>query len=105
MPLDRTVGVGADRLSVRDVVEVARHCRKIAELAPDVRAGLEASASWVASTVASIASAGRGEAIAYYGINTGFGARAGRTTLDSPFLIKVLGRNLIASHSVGVGPY
>jgi histidine ammonia-lyase len=105
MPPDRAVGVGTDRLSVRDVVEVARHCRKIAELAPDVRGGLEASASWVASTVASIASASRGKAIAYYGINTGFGARAGRTTLDSPFLIKALGRNLIASHSVGVGPY
>jgi histidine ammonia-lyase len=105
MPLDCTVGVGTDRLSVRDVVEVARHRRKIAKLAPAVREGLEASASWVASTVANIASAGHGEAIAYYGINTGFGARAGRTALDSPFLIKTLGRNLIASHSVGVGPY
>jgi histidine ammonia-lyase len=42
---------------------------------------------------------------AYYGINTGFGARAGRSALDSVYLTEVLGRNLIASHCVGVGPY
>jgi histidine ammonia-lyase len=42
---------------------------------------------------------------AYYGINTGFGALAGRSALDSVYLTRVLGRNLIASHSVGVGPY
>jgi histidine ammonia-lyase len=43
--------------------------------------------------------------VAYYGINTGFGALAGRSVLDSAYLTKVLGRNLVASHSVGVGPY
>ena len=43
--------------------------------------------------------------LAYYGINTGFGALAGRTALDRDYLIKMLSRNLIASHSVGVGPY
>jgi histidine ammonia-lyase len=43
--------------------------------------------------------------VAYYGINTGFGAQAGRSVLDAEYLIQVLGRNLVASHSVGVGPY
>jgi histidine ammonia-lyase len=94
-------------LSLRDVVDVARAYRKAADLSPDVSARLEATAKWVADTVASLPAAGpdgKG-AIAYYGINTGFGARAGHTALASPHLIKTLGRNLIASHSVGVGPY
>src|SRR6056297_3833264 len=38
---------------------------------------------------------------AYYGINTGFGALAGKRVNDSD--LKQLQRNLILSHSVGVG--
>jgi histidine ammonia-lyase len=67
---------------------------------------MQASADWVAQAVEGIAqSALHGTTPrAYYGINTGFGAQAGRSALDSRHLTEVLGRNLVASHCVGVGP-
>jgi histidine ammonia-lyase len=101
------VPVGVRRLSIEDVVGVARDRRRIAGLAPEVRTRVQATASWVAQTVDQIASSGRdgGKPAAYYGINTGFGARAGSSALDSRYLTEVLGHNLLASHSVGVGPY
>jgi histidine ammonia-lyase len=104
---DEPVPVGVRRLSIDDVVRVARDGHHVAGLAPEVKARQQATASWVAHTVEHLAASGRGsgKAAAYYGINTGFGARAGRSVLDSKYLIEVLGRNLIASHSVGVGPY
>jgi histidine ammonia-lyase len=101
------VAVGTSRLSLRDVVEVAREGRAVATLAAEVRARMLATAAWVEQTVSGLVTR-EGvvrETPAYYGINTGFGALAGRTALDSEYLIKLLGRNLIASHSVGVGPY
>jgi len=105
-PFDH-VQVGVGRLSIEDVVRVARDGQRVAPLTPAVEARVQATAAWVANTVEQIArsreSGHRPEA--YYGINTGFGALAGRSALDSPYLTKVLGRNLIASHSVGVGPY
>jgi histidine ammonia-lyase len=101
------VKVGACRLSVEDVVRVARGGGRVLPLAPEVEARVRATAAWVAETVEQIAQARpRGQKPpAYYGINTGFGARAGRSALDSKYLTQVLGRNLIASHAVGVGPY
>ena len=68
---------------------------------------MHASAQWVEQAVEGIAQARRAGATppAYYGINTGFGAQAGRSALDSRHLTEVLGRNLIASHCVGVGPW
>ena len=101
------VQLGQGRLSVEDVVEVAREGRLVAPLAAEVHARLQATASWVSQTVDDIASARKSgqEPAAYYGINTGFGAQAGKSALDSGYLTRVLGRNLVASHSVGVGPY
>ena len=101
------VQVGARRLSIDDVARVARDGQRVAPLAPEVKARVQATAAWVADTVEQIALSGQtGEKpVAYYGINTGFGALAGRSALDSRYLIQVLGRNLVASHSVGVGPY
>ena len=101
------VCLGEQRLSLSDVVAVARDARAVAPLAPDVTARIDACAAWVAGVVHDIVAAkasGRKPA-AYYGINTGFGALAGRTALDSANLIQALGRNLVASHSVGVGPW
>ncbi len=79
----------------------------IAPLNETVAQRIEQTAAWVARTVDEIVSAREGGRTpsAYYGINTGFGALAGRSALDSEHTIEVLGRNLIASHSVGVGPY
>jgi histidine ammonia-lyase len=99
--------IGVDRLTIDDVERVARERLRIAALDPGVIARVQATASWVADTVEQIASAGRTgrKPVPYYGINTGFGALAGRSALDSKYMIEVLGRNLMASHSVGVGPY
>jgi histidine ammonia-lyase len=100
------VAVGVRLLSIEDVVQVAREGRRVAPLLAEVAARVEDTAAWVAATVEQIARTGPQEPkAAYYGINTGFGAQAGRSALDSKYLIQVLGRNLIASHSVGVGPY
>jgi histidine ammonia-lyase len=103
----RPVQVGVQRLELSDVVAVARHGAPVAPLTSEARERLEATASWVARTVDEIVAPRepRRRPTAYYGINTGFGALAGRTALDSAYLIKALGRNLIASHSVGVGRY
>ncbi len=101
------VSLGAGRLTAEDVAAVAREGRRVASLSPDVEARVQAAAAWVADTVEQIVRTGKNGAkpAAYYGINTGFGALAGRSTLDSKYLTQVLGRNLIASHSVGVGPH
>jgi histidine ammonia-lyase len=101
------VPVGTRRLAIEDVVRVARDRQRVAPLSAEVKARVQATAAWVADTVEQIARAGHAgrKPVAYYGINTGFGASAGRSALDSKYLIQVLGRNLIASHSVGVGPY
>jgi histidine ammonia-lyase len=102
-----SVQIGARRLSIDDVVRVARDGERVLPLSPEVEARVQASAAWVADTVELITQARSREQkpAAYYGINTGFGARAGRSVLDSKYLTQVLGRNLIASHAVGVGPY
>jgi histidine ammonia-lyase len=102
-----TVGVGVGRLSVEDVVRVARDAERVAPLAPEVEARVQATAAWVAKTVEQIALSREinQKPTPYYGINTGFGALAGKSALDSAYLTKALARNLIASHSVGVGPY
>jgi len=101
------IQVGVSRLSVEDVVRVARDGARVAPLDPEVTARVRETASWVANAVEQIALSGQigQNPVAYYGINTGFGAMAGRSALDSKYLIEVLGRNLLASHSVGVGPY
>jgi histidine ammonia-lyase len=101
------VPIGVGRLSIEEVASVARQGCRVAPLAPEVEARVQATATWVATTVEQIAR-GREAGVrpaAFYGINTGFGALAGRSALDSEYLTRVLGRNLIASHSVGVGPY
>jgi histidine ammonia-lyase len=99
--------VGVGRLSVADVVGVARDRRRVAPLTPEVKDRVAAAAAWVAQAVEQIALSGQrgGKPAAYYGINTGFGAQAGKCVLGSKYLTEVLGHNLIASHSVGVGPY
>ena len=99
--------LGDDPLDLEDIVLVARQRIVVAPLPAGAVAAMGASASWVARTVEEIvaARADNRQPKAYYGINTGFGALAGRTALDSRFLTELLGRNLIASHTVGVGPY
>lgn len=102
-----SVPIGARPLSIDDVVRVARGGQRVAGPCAEVEARMQATADWVAGKVDEIAESRRTDRkpAAYYGINTGFGGQAGRSALDSEYLTRVLGRNLIASHSVGVGPY
>jgi histidine ammonia-lyase len=101
------VQIGEAPLTIDDVARVARQHARVAPLAKDVVARVQASADWVEQAVEGIAHARHAGATprAYYGINTGFGAQAGRSALDTRYLTEVLGRNLIASHCVGVGPW
>ncbi len=110
MPPDQPHDVcelGAGRLSVEDVVRVARAHGPVEFGDGAARARVEATAAWVAQTIDGIeqANAGGDRPEAYYGVNTGFGAQAGKSALDNRYLAELLGRNLIASHSVGVGPF
>lgn len=104
---DTPVQPGNRRLSIADVVRVARYYQPVME--PDAKSceKIKASQAWVEQTVRQISAKQENNAkpAAYYGINTGFGALAGRSALDSTYLTKVLGHNLISSHSVGVGVY
>jgi histidine ammonia-lyase len=103
---DAPIEIGGRRLSIEDVVQVARQAQPLALLDADARARVEATAAWVAETIDGIEAA-HGAGVpprAYYGVNTGFGALAGKSALDSRYLAELLGRNLIASHTVGVGP-
>jgi histidine ammonia-lyase len=95
------------RLLIADFVRVAHDRHRVAGLDAEVVARVQATSSWVAPRVEQIADDAQGspKPVAYYGINTGFGARAGRSALGSPALIELLGCNLLANHSVGVGPY
>ena len=105
-PLDLAGQDGlARRLTIADVVAVARDHRAIHALHDEPTRPLEkamaASAEWIAQKVASL---GEKDARPLYGINTGFGALAGRSTLRSVYQTEVLQRNLLVSHSAAAGP-
>ena len=107
-----TVYLGTGKLSIEDVVGVARLGWHVAEIGQDTDDSaakeaydrVEASREWVKQAVEKNAALeARGEkGEAFYGINTGFGPKAGRKALgkeDIPWV----SRNLIVSHSTGVG--
>lgn len=106
-PLDLAGADGRPRhLRVADVVAVARRLAPVAPLREPpaehrpLEAAMQASADWVAGLVGRIAAP---ETPTVYGINTGFGALAGRQTLRSAYEAAVLQRNLLVSHAVGAG--
>ena len=79
------LSIGLGRLSIEDVVRVARNRQRVSPLASEVETRVSASAAWVADRVEQITQARQNgqQPPAYYGINTGFGALAGRTALDN----------------------
>jgi len=100
------VVLGTGLLTVEQVVAVARYGCPVAEIGDETQsdeaqkayARVVASHTWVDE--ATKGNEERREA--YYGINTGFGSKAGRQGLgmeDMPWV----SRNLIVSHSTGVG--
>jgi histidine ammonia-lyase len=95
--------VGADWLSIQDVICVARDQEQVADLTDEARSKVEQSARWVDAAVQGVGESAARPVKGYYGINTGFGALAAK--ILSSEHTKVLMRNLVASHSVGVGAY
>ncbi len=82
-----------DHLTLDDVVTIARHARRVA-LADAARPRIDASRAWVDQVLA------RGEPT-IYGINTGFGVFA-NVPIRADQSARLM-RNLILSHSAGVG--
>jgi histidine ammonia-lyase len=102
--------------TIADVVAIARSNGQIEPLGaatPATRDGarrlarIRESAAWVQSAMREVEAAaqqGR-EAVAYYGINTGFGDNAGRATFKEVEEAERLSRNLLLSHTIGVGEH
>ncbi len=112
--MKREVAIGPDvSLDLEQVARVARSLeprqgslpRAKVSLTSQARQRMEESSDWVESIVSALDPSSPSQPQAYYGINTGFGALAGRTALNSGYLTRVLTRNLIASHSAGVREY
>ena len=101
-------------LSIADVIAVARGDGQILPLdeananTPSEQQRLHRvrqSVAWVQAAMVEVeAAASEGRvATAYYGINTGFGDNAGRATFTRVEQAERLSRNLLLSHTVGVG--
>jgi histidine ammonia-lyase len=90
-------------LTLAAVVDVARNGRPVQPLAPGENPRLERSAAWVAAAVQTMS--GDDNPTAYYGINTGFGDNAGRAAFRHVEDAEKLSRNLLLSHTIGVGPH
>lgn len=112
----RALPLGGETLTISAVVDVAREHAPVEPLpAPDEAppgselaasaARVDASAAWVQHTIDEIEAADREgrRPHAIYGVNTGFGDNAGRSALGSADEARLLTRNLLLSHTVGVG--
>lgn len=91
----RVVVLGAARLTLTDLVAVARHGARV-ELDAAVDERLRASQEWVEA-------AGLERPI--YSINTGFGSLAGRQAFADPADAAELSRRLVLSNASGIGRY
>ena len=89
-------------LTLPALLDIARDGAGMEPIRPGQSARLERSAAWVAAAVEQIA-AGDAEPIPYYGINTGFGDNAGRAAFRRVEDAERLSRNLLLSHTTGVG--
>lgn len=104
-PTSAAVLLGTTSMTIEEVVEVARHGRRVAPMRPgsghpEAEAAYERfqqSRAWVEKVL-------EHNDRAYYGINTGFGIKAGRTPLSHDD-IRWLSRNLVVSHASSVGKF
>jgi histidine ammonia-lyase len=86
--------IDGENLSIEDIIEVARHGRKVV-LSSDAAEKVDRCRAWVDKVV-------EGRELTIYGLNTGFGSMA---EASIPYdKIETLARNMIMSHSAGVGP-
>ena len=91
--MDKALSIDGSSLTIQDVVDVARHGRRVT-LAPDARERMLHSYAWVQEASQ--------QDQPVYGVNTGFGSLA-RVKIDPANSAK-LSLNLIRSHAAGVGP-
>ncbi len=108
--------LGHDPLAITDVVHVARRALPVRPLPTSAPSGsdlaariarVERSAAWVQHTMnenEAAAAEGRDPRV-IYGVNTGFGDNAGRAIFRHTSEAAQLSRNLLLSHTVGVGPH
>jgi histidine ammonia-lyase len=89
-----TLLIDGDNLTMEDILDVARHGRRV-QLSSEAVEKVKSSRAWVDKVVEE----GR---LTIYGLNTGFGSLA---EVNIPYdKVEGLSRNMIMSHSVGVGP-
>lgn len=94
------VQIGAARLTLDDLVAVARHGRTVT-IDPSAAETLRPAREWLESVVTGQA----GLAKPIYSVNTGFGSLAGRQAFTDPSDAAELSRRLILSNAAGVGRY
>ena len=97
------VVVGADRLTLEQLVAVARQGARV-ELASEAAQRMRPSRAWVEHAIVDRSGPG-GEIAPIYSINTGFGSLAGRAAFQDPAQASDLSRRLIVSNACGVGPH
>jgi histidine ammonia-lyase len=100
---DKVVLTGSS-LTIEDVVAVARDRRRIAPLSPENERMLE-SRNWVEKVMAGEVEDKDGNPLPVYGVNTPFGSLAFKNKFETTEEARNLSRNLITSHSAGVGQY
>ncbi len=89
------VELTGEKLTIEDVVAVARHGGRVAPLTAPVRARMQASRDWVDDTL-------HHDDAVIYGVNTGFGPLTRQRI--APEQARKLSRNLILNCAAGVGP-
>ena len=97
------VAIGADRLTLEQLVAVAREGARV-ELDPAAAGRMQESRAWVEHAITD-RSGPNGEIAPIYSINTGFGSLAGRAAFQNPDQASDLSRRLIVSNACGVGRY
>lgn len=105
--------LGQDKLSIRDVVQVARAALPVTPLPDHAPPGtefaarlarVERSADWVQHIVDDIERTHDEEPRVIYAVNTGFGDNAGRAIFRQRRDAEQLSRNLLLSHTIATGP-
>jgi histidine ammonia-lyase len=98
-----SITLTGDSLTIQDLVAVARSQARVAPLQPSDRA--VESWQWVKQVSDGGLHDENGHSLAVYSINTPFGSRAFESVFETPEQSQWLSRNLITSHSAGVGRY
>jgi histidine ammonia-lyase len=97
------IALRGEELTVKGVVAVARDYARVAPLQPSNR--VAESWRWVKQVSERGLHDAEGHPLAVYSINTPFGSRAFESIFEEPEQSQWLSRNLITSHSAGVGRY